>query len=87
MTEQITLEEWLAAIEAIQREEESQEGVRCRDLAKGLNVGVGKMRRLLCDLIEAGRIEVHHRMVPRMDGLMTRVPVYRLKATEEEERK
>lgn len=55
----------------------------CKELAAHFNVGVRKMREILQQARDAGRLEVAYKMASALDGKPYKVPIYAFTKGEE----
>lgn len=77
MPKEITREEWLKELEAINNFRDG-EGMTCDELASELSMSVRMVRKLLQKLLQLRRLRVGRRRMTRIDGVKAVVPVYTL---------
>ena len=75
----ITFDEWIAALDAIEKKTENGEGLSTRELAEGWGVTLTTAARRIRSLHDAGRIMAARRFMEGVSGTYYPVPVYRLK--------
>lgn len=79
MSTTITLEELLAEFERLGiNAEPNDEGHTSKEYCEQWGVGIEKCRVLLGKLRDAGALEMGHRTITNLNGVNTRVPVYRI---------
>lgn len=76
MSANITVEEWLSALQ--KAEKKSAEGFTVTELRRATGQSDALIRRKIGDLVEQGRVHfAGYKTMPRIDGRLGQVPVYR----------